>query len=142
MSLKAIVLAAKAAHAKGGSTDAQAAIVTLSEDLEAANNGLKYWDGIRKENGELRDQAKSLRARVAELEAAGKWIKCSERLPKFGETVIVFDHENENVYLAMVVKLIDGKPWWVYVLPDGLNYTDLNYVEEWSYLPAAPKGGE
>lgn len=41
---------------------AELKVNALRLDLDAANNGLKYWKGIREENGEARETITALRA--------------------------------------------------------------------------------
>ena len=75
-------------------------------------------------------------ARIAELEAAQRWIPVSERLPEDGETVFVIIHdgferfENGNE-VARLTYLGNGN-WWSW---ESERYV----VTHWMPLPSAPE---
>ena len=71
-----------------------------------------------------------LNARIAELEAAQRWIPVSERLPEDGDFVLIWDEMN-GVYIAEHSKQV---PQWA---ADGYyrHGTSYKYITHWMPLP-------
>lgn len=71
-------------------------------------------------------------ARLAELEAASRWIPVEERLPEVGYRMFVYDALYQDYYMA-------------YVSPDGATWTDLcdglclHRVTHWLPIPVLPE---
>lgn len=78
------------------------------------------------------------------------WIKCSERMPDYGQVVsIAVDHGVEQSEpRAGWLELIDrAGPWWfAFYVPDRHDHTHpkpfyrVNRVTHWQPLPSSPEG--
>jgi len=88
--------------------------------------GLTYFDVVALID-DLREENANLTARIAELEAAQRWISVSERLPE-GETVLAL-WKDKTIHLDWT--FIDGGSyyWW--------NSGQAN-VTHWMPLPESP----
>jgi hypothetical protein len=105
-------------------------------ELEAENAGLKERvamldvTAVFKSLGEMGyiEQTNKLHARIAELEAAQRWIPVSERLP-FGEKVLVL-WKDRTIHLDWTFLDGGGYYWW--------NSGQSN-VTHWMPLPQPPE---
>lgn len=98
------------------------------------------------------DAADALEAadkRIAELEAAQRWIPCSERLPDDVGSYLVYYHEWSNGdflpkyddYRIRVMRFMNSGKWRMPVCTDKRCEADTNReVTHWKPLPLAPKG--
>ena len=82
------------------------------------------------DNWNTRSIEDALNARIAELEAAQRWIPVSERLPEDGDFVLIWDEMN-GAYIAEHSKQV---PQWA---ADGYyrHGTSYKYITHWMPLP-------
>ncbi len=85
------------------------------------------------ENWNRRPIEDALRQRIAELEAAQKWIPVGERLPEARQRVLV---ANKNRFfrptIAIYAGMIDVRHVWI------CDYSD-EYITHWMELPSLPE---
>jgi len=98
-------------------------IVTIhKDDLETKYVSRQSFD-------EMKARAKAAEARVAELEAADRWIPVEENLPESGRKVLVL-LKNKSSF----VMFLDKESRW----NDGFGSCPFNIVSHWRPLPALP----
>jgi len=111
---------------------------TYIAELEEENDSLQsawFEEETICPDGSLKPKVSTLLSRIAELEAAQRWIPVSERLPEDGETVfvIIYDgferFENGNE-VARLTYLGNGN-WWSW---ESERYV----VTHWMPLPELP----
>jgi hypothetical protein len=83
----------------------------------------------------------ALQARVAELEAAQRWIPVSERLPEFNKVVAVIDMSDKdshlcNVYETAMLVEVRGDTRFGFIGHSGWDSSD---VTHWMPLPKLPE---
>ena len=124
---------------KNAEDESLKALVDYIAELEAENDRLQaawFVEETICPDGSLKPKASALLSRIAELEAAQRWIPVSERLPEDGETVFVIIHdgferfENGNE-VARLTYLGNGN-WWSW---ESERYV----VTHWMPLPQPPE---
>lgn len=86
----------------------------------------------------------ALNARIAELEAAQRWIPVSERLPEFNKVVAVIDMSDKdshlcNVYETAILVEVRGDTRFGFIGHSGWDSSD---VTHWMPLPQPPEAQE
>ena len=125
--IKALKEDAEWAHANEWETP-----ITLGDHLDAAADALEAAD-----------------RRIAELEAAQRWIPVEERLPDDVGSYLVYYHEWSNGdflpkyddYRIRVMRFMNNGKWCMPVCTDKRCEADTNRdVTHWRKLPQPPKG--
>ena len=82
-----------------------------------------------------------LRAYVAELEAAQRWIPVSERLPEFGAPILFYDSILERINKGTCTALGGNKNNLQWYTDDDLFYfgNRSEYITHWMPLPTPPE---
>ena len=126
--IKALKEDAEWAHANEWETP-----ITLGDHLDAAADALEAAD-----------------KRIAELEAAQRWIPVKERLPDYVGSYLVYYHEWSNGdflpkyddYRVRVMRFVNNGKWRMPVCTDKRCEADTNRdVTHWQKLPQPPQKG-
>jgi len=82
--------------------------------------------------------------RIAELEAAQRWIPVSERLPEFGTSILFYDSILERINKGTCTALDRDKTKLQWITDDGLYYLGnrCEYITHWMHLPTPPEERE
>ena len=72
---------------------------------------------------------------AADLLEQGKWISVKERLPRDGETVLVFDQIEQISTMTYCIDGMYGKSWE----DDYEQAINLDWITHWMPLPEVPK---
>ena len=127
-------------------------IKALKEDAEWAHGN--EWETPITLGDHLDAAAAALEAadrRIAELEAAQRWISVKERLPDYVGSYLVYYHEWSNGdflpkyddYRIRVIRFVNNGRWRMPVCTDKRCEADTNReVTHWQHLPQPPEKGE
>jgi hypothetical protein len=93
------------------------------------------------EEEELARKIMQMHARIAELEAAQRWIPVSERLPEVGKVVVVIDMNDTgghlcNLYETAMLVEVSGNKKFGFIGHSGWDTSD---VTHWMYAMPLPK---
>jgi hypothetical protein len=105
-------------------------------EFETTENAFKWWND--------RPFIDALNARIAELEAAQRWIPVSERLPEVGKVVHVIDMNDTgghlcNLYETAMLVEVSGNKRFGFIGHSGWDTSD---VTHWMYAMPLPQPPE
>jgi hypothetical protein len=104
---------------------------------ESVQRARKWIDGSApmQEIAQLIDDYNAKNARVAELEAAARWVSVDERLPDEGQFVFVYCRSLDAVLAGQFADTFNGPQGFTDL---GRDYFDEGDVTHWRELPAPP----
>lgn len=113
---------------------------------------LPYYDGLLDQYSEadqifvkrvleLEAKYSALTARIAELEAAQRWIPVTEGLPEFGTSILFYDSILERTNKGTCTALNRDKTNLQWLTDDGIYYhgNRCEYITHWKEEPARPE---
>jgi hypothetical protein len=100
-----------------------------------------YMETVAKEKWQTRPIEDELRARIAELEEAQRWIPVTEGLPEFGTSILFYDSILERTNKGTCTALNRDKTNLQWLTDDGIYYhgNRCEYITHWKEEPELPE---